>query len=53
MNACRRFLFGAAIVIIVRALPRFGASVLAGVVLAGGVALQFVSIGLLWERFYA
>jgi hypothetical protein len=46
-------LFGAAIVIVARALPRMGASVFAGLVLAGGVALQFVSLGLLWERFYA
>jgi 4-amino-4-deoxy-L-arabinose transferase-like glycosyltransferase len=46
-------LFGAAIVIVARALPRTGAAVFAGLVLAGGVALQFVSLGLLWERFYA
>jgi hypothetical protein len=46
-------LFGAAIVIVARVLPRIGASVFAGLVLAGGVALQFVSLGLLWERFYA
>jgi 4-amino-4-deoxy-L-arabinose transferase-like glycosyltransferase len=46
-------LFGAAIAIVARALPRIPASVFAGLVLAGGVALQFVSLGLLWERFYA
>jgi hypothetical protein len=46
-------LFGVAIAIVARTLPRVPGAVFAGLVLAGGVALQFVSLGLLWERFYA
>jgi dolichyl-phosphate-mannose-protein mannosyltransferase len=46
-------LFGTAIALIVGAFPRRAGGALAGVLLATGVALQLMSIGLLVERFYA
>ena len=46
-------LFGVAVALIAKALPPRAAAVFCGLVLAGGVALQFGSIGLLVERFYA
>jgi hypothetical protein len=46
-------LFGVAIALIAKALPRRAAGAFAGFVLAGGVALQLGSIGLLVTRFYA
>jgi 4-amino-4-deoxy-L-arabinose transferase-like glycosyltransferase len=46
-------LFGVAIALIAKALPRPAAGAFAGLVLAGGVALQLGSIGLLVGRFYA
>jgi 4-amino-4-deoxy-L-arabinose transferase-like glycosyltransferase len=46
-------LFGAALAIIVGALPRRAGAVAIGVIFAIGVALQFESIGLLVGRFYA
>jgi hypothetical protein len=46
-------LFGLAIGIVVKALPRAVAAPVAGVLLATGIALQLTSAGLLLERFYA
>jgi hypothetical protein len=46
-------LFGVAVALIAKALPRRAAAVFCGLVLAAGVALQLGSIGLLVERFYA
>jgi hypothetical protein len=46
-------LLGTAIALVDRALPRRAAGAFCGLVLAGGVALQLESVGLLLERFYA
>jgi 4-amino-4-deoxy-L-arabinose transferase-like glycosyltransferase len=46
-------LFGAAVALVAKALPRRAAGVFAGLLLVVGVALQLGSIGLLVERFYA
>lgn len=46
-------LFGIALAIIVRALPRPAGAAVFGTVLAVGAALQLESLGLLVERFYA
>jgi hypothetical protein len=46
-------LFGVAIGIVIKALPRVAAAPAAGVLLGAGVALQLTSAGLLLERFYA
>ena len=46
-------LFGVALAITASALPRRASAVFVGCVLAIGVALQFESLGLLVERFYA
>jgi 4-amino-4-deoxy-L-arabinose transferase-like glycosyltransferase len=46
-------LFGAAIAVVARALPRRAAAGFAGAVLAAGVCLQWTSLGLLLERFHA
>lgn len=46
-------LFGVAVALLVRELPRRLVGVGIGLVLAAGAALQFTSLGLLLERFYA
>ncbi|HEX4719757.1 MAG TPA: DUF2142 domain-containing protein [Thermoleophilaceae bacterium] len=46
-------LLGLAVAIVGSVLPRMARAAYAGVVLAAGVAIQVVSLGLLLERFYA
>ena len=46
-------LFGAAVAVVATTLPRRVGLVFAGLVLAAGVCLQWSSLGLLVERFYA
>jgi hypothetical protein len=46
-------LFGLGIAIVAITLPRRAGAAFAGVIVAIGVALQFVAMGLLVERFYA
>ena len=46
-------LFGIAVALVATALPRALQAVYSGLVVAVGVALQFISLGLLLERFYA
>jgi hypothetical protein len=46
-------LFGAGIALVARAVPRRAGVVVAGVILGGGIVLQFWSLGHVLERFYA
>jgi 4-amino-4-deoxy-L-arabinose transferase-like glycosyltransferase len=46
-------LYGIAIAVVVKALPRLARAPAAGVVVGAGVAMQFVALGLVLERFYA